>query len=157
MSSISKRLRAYLDDEEVGYSILHHDRRYTAQHTAQVLHTPGSRFAKTIFVWLDGLPAMVVVPAPMRLDLQRLKEITGAEEIDLATEDEMGGICHDCELGAEPPFGNLYDLPVYLSADLVGRGRITFNAGTHEDAIQMSYRDYERLVEPLIVDLSTDH
>ena len=89
--------------------------------------------------------------------MAKLRRLTGAKEVDLATEDEIGGICHDCEIGAEPPFGNLYDLPVYISRELARDHEITFNAGTHEDAIRMSYADFERLVQPLMLDLATDH
>ncbi len=157
MGNVSKRLRSFLDDEDVPYEVIHHRREYTAQHTAQSLGTPGADFAKTVLVWLDGLPAMVVLSAPERIDLERMRALTGANEIDLATEDEIGGICHDCEIGAEPPFGNLYDLPVYLSRHLAGDHPITFNAGSHEEAIQMSFEDFERLVQPLLLDLATDH
>lgn len=157
MKAMSKRLRSYLDAQSIEYERIHHRRDYTAQQTAQSTHTRGSDFAKTVLIWLDGLPAMVVMPAPAHVDLRKLRELTGARDVDLATEDEIGGICHDCEIGAEPPFGNLYDLPVYISQELAKDHDITFNAGTHEEAIRMSYTDYERLVQPLMLDLATDH
>ena len=157
MGTVPSRLKTFLDACAAGYEIVHHRRRFTAQHTAEDVHTSGKRFAKTVFLWVDGRPAMAVLPADRHVDLSRLRKLTGATTAELATENEMKGLCPDCETGAEPPFGNLYDLPVYLAPELALYDEITFNAGTHEDAIRMNYDTYTRLVKPLMVDLAADH
>jgi Ala-tRNA(Pro) deacylase len=160
MGTISKRLTSFLEQKAVPYEVIHHRRRYTAQRTAEEVHVPGIEFAKTVLVWLDGVPSMVVLPAHHHVDLDQLRHLTGARDVDLATEDEMVGLFPDCEVGAEPPFGNLYDLPVYVAAELAADEQITFNAGSHEEVIRMRYEDFERLVDPLLLRLSegeTEH
>ena len=97
---------------------------------------------------------MAVLPAHHRVDLHKLGRAMGASEIRLATEDEIATICPDCAVGAEPPFGNLYQVPVYVSEDIARDEMITFNAGTHEDVIRMKYADYEDLVHPRIGDFA---
>ena len=68
----------------------------------------------------------------------------------MAQEGEFKDLFPDCEVGAMPPFGNLYDLPVYVAAALTEDKDIAFNAGTHTDVIKISYSDFEKLVKPAI-------
>ena len=68
----------------------------------------------------------------------------------LATEPEFKNLFPECELGAMPPFGNLYDLPVFVAEPLTKNNEIAFNAGTHTELIRLSFADYERLVKPRI-------
>ena len=145
------RLKGFLDREGISYLDIPHEVEYTSQETAEDTHTPGGKFAKTVVVRLVGQFALVVLPASRRLDLEKLKTALGVPSAELATEDEMRQIFPDSELGAEPPFGFLYGLPVVVTPDLAEDGWITFNAGTHEDAIRMKYQDFARLVRPLIV------
>ena len=103
---------------------------------------------------MDGNPALAVLPAHHKVDTERLREAIGANDVHLADELTMGEICPDCDAGAIPPFGNLYDLPVFLSEAMTEDEKITFNAGTHRTAVRMRFKDYEDLVHPQVVDFS---
>ena len=133
-------------------------RTNTAQQIAADTHTPGREFAKTVFLKVDGKDVIAVLPAHHRVDCEKLCQELDAGEVRLETEAEI----HDTmeahhiegELGAIPPFGNLYDLPVYTSRALVEDERITFNAGTHEDVVRIRFEDFEKLVHPRVIDYS---
>ncbi|MGB9753016.1 MAG: hypothetical protein C0183_10915 [Roseiflexus castenholzii] len=151
-----ERLSAYLRDNRVSYTIHHHPTAYTASDVAAYEHVPPHTFAKVVMVFIDGRLAMLVVPADTRADLARLAEIIGAREICLADEREFASVFPDCEPGAMPPFGNLYNLPVYLDRDLAECAMITLQAGTHQDAITMRSEDFIRLVHPFIASFERD-
>ena len=147
-------LRQYLDEHRVRYEIIPHPRDYSAQHTAADTFTPGREFAKCVLLWVDNYYALAVLPADHMIDFEKLRDAIGAAEAGLAREDEIRKMFPDCEVGAEPPFGNLYSLPVYLASQLTGDDMITFNAGTHEEAIRLPFADFEQLVEPTVVDFA---
>lgn len=147
------KLTSYLDDHDIRYAIIKHSRAYTAQQVAASAHISGYEVAKTVIVKLDGELAMVVVPASYTLDLDHVREITGSDEVELAAEDEFKNVFPDCEVGAMPPFGNLYDMEVYVAERLAEDEQIAFNAGTHTELLQMDYADFERLVQPAVADL----
>lgn len=158
MTEIAARLRHFLEDNGTDYERIHHHRDYTAMETAAHTHTPGRQFAKAVIVRVDGKNAMAVLPSHHRVDLERMSFALGGADVELADESEFEGLCPDCEAGAIPPFGNLYGLDVYVSPDLAGNERITCVAGHHAEAIRLDYRDFERLVHPMSVDLSVvDH
>jgi Ala-tRNA(Pro) deacylase len=144
------RLRNFLEREKVRYAHETHRTAYTAQAVAQEEHVPGKLVAKTVVVKVDDGFALAVMPATARADFARLKSALGAQEVRLATELEFTGLFPDCEVGAMPPFGNLYGVPVYVDAALAQDEEIIFNAGTHEDTIRMRYSDFERLALPKI-------
>ncbi len=148
MTQASPRLREYLEKQGVGYQVLAHRRDFRAQCTAQHTHTSGWEFAKTVVIWADGRFLMVVLPAIEQLDLAVVAREVGTSVVRLATEDELFELFPDCEVGSEPPFGNLYDLPVYITPSLRSATTITFNAGSHEEAIRIARRDFERVVGP---------
>lgn len=155
MNAACDRLRSVLEDHRILHELLRHRPDYTAQETAQDTETRGRDFAKVVVVQVDGSPAMLLLPADHRVDFERLKKSLDAESVRMATEDEMRALFPDCEVGAEPPFGNLYGLPVFASTAFSRDQHITFNAGDHEDVIRMSFADFERLVEPKPLDFST--
>lgn len=155
MTIICGRLRSFLEKEDVEFDTLHHEPDFTAQETAAHTGTRGRDFAKVVVVRVDGLPAMVVLPAHHRVDLPKLAAELDAKDVELCGEDEMRRIFEDCDVGAEPPFGNLYGLPVFLSAAMADDVRITFNAGSHVDVIRMPFLEYVSLVQPRILDCST--
>jgi Ala-tRNA(Pro) deacylase len=150
---ISPRLKAFLEELAVPYHIIVHRRDYTAQEAAADTHTRGRDYAKTVVLSVDGEYVEVVLPAPERLDLGAIRRQIGARDVRLASEEELRRLCPDCEIGAEPPFGNLYGVPVFMSRDLTFDDEITFNGGSHEDAVRMRTRDFERVVHPRVVDL----
>ena len=142
------RLKEFLDRENVKYVTIGHSPAFTAQEIAERAHIPGRELAKTVMVKIDGELAMIVVPASDHVKLAHLKEALGADEVELAGEYEFKERFPDCETGAMPPFGNLYDMKVFVSAPLREDDEIAFNAGSHSELIRMSYADFERLVNP---------
>ena len=154
MQAINPRLRSLLEQKTVEYQAISHSRDYTAQETAADTHTAGREFAKTVVLLVDGHYAMAVLPAHHKVELKKLREELDARSVRLAREDEIRVIFADCETGAEPPFGNLYNMPVYLSTAVKSDGSITFNAGTHDDVIRMRYADYIALAKPQIFEFT---
>lgn len=146
-------LREYLDKRGVKYIIISHSLAYTAQGIAALTHIPGKELAKTVIVKVDGKLAMAVVPASFHVDLHLLKKTTGAERVDLAPEEEFKELFPECETGAMPPFGNLYGIEVFADESLAKDEQIAFNAGTHRELIRLSWEDFNRLVEPNVVQL----
>lgn len=142
------RLKEFLDRENVKYVTIGHSPAFTAQEIAERAHIPGKELAKTVMVKIDGELAMIVVPASDHVKLAHLKEAVGADEVELAGEYEFKERFPDCETGAMPPFGNLYDMKVFVSTALREDDEIAFNAGSHSELIRMAYADFERLVNP---------
>jgi len=151
------RLESFLRSNKISFQVHHHPEAFTAQEIAAVEHVPGRELAKVVVVSDGDRLAMAVVPAPKQVDLGKAAAALGAPEVRLASEDEFSTQFPDCDTGAMPPMGNgtLYDLPVYVDGTLTDQETIVFNACTHTDAVHMDYRDYERLVKPEVVDLST--
>jgi len=151
---LSPRLHHFLDERHAPYTTLTHHRTVTAQQTADAAHVDKRNFAKTVMLKVDGALAMLVMPAAYRANLTRLSRALGGREVELAHEDEFKDAFPDCELGAMPPFGNLYGIPVYVDARLTGDAGIAFNAGSHTDAIRMPYAEFERLTQPELLYLA---
>lgn len=142
------RLEQFLHERHAPCETIHHARALTAQETAASAHIRGRLLAKTVMVKIDGRLAMVVLPAARRVHFGRLREATGAHDAGLACESEFRDLFPDCEVGAMPPFGNLYGIEVYVDESLVTDDDIAFNAGTHTRVMRMPYREFERLVAP---------
>ena len=147
-------LKDFLDTHRIKYVSISHSPAYTAQGIAALAHIPGKDLAKTVVVQLDGVLAMAVVPANHHVDIQLLKKATGAKVSDVASEAEFAGTFPDCEAGAMPPFGNLYNMKVFVDERLSQEKQIAFNAGSHRELIQLSWADYQSLVQPQIVRLA---
>lgn len=143
-----RKLREFLDDQGVKYVTIRHSTAYTAQEIAESAHLPGKEMAKTVMVRIDGKMAMVVLPATRHVDFDLLKAVVSSKNVVLADESEFKDRFPDCEIGAMPPFGNLYDMDVYVEKSLSEDDDICFNAGSHTELFRLSYRDYERLVNP---------
>lgn len=150
----TQRLKEFLDQNKVKYVSCQHSQAFTAQEVAASAHVPGKELAKSVMVTVDGKMAMVVLPAIDHVDLRLLKKATGAKKVELATEREFKDLFPDCEIGAMPPFGNLYDLDVFVAEHLREDEEISFNAGSHTELIRMSYKDFEKLVKPKVLDIS---
>jgi len=148
------KLRNYLDSHDVKYLVISHSLAYTAQGVAALVHLSGKKLAKTVIVKIDDVLAMAVIPASFHVDLDRLKRLTGAQVVSLATEREFKDAFPDCETGAMPPFGNLYDMAVYADESLADNEEITFTAGTHRELVRMHWEDMVRLVNPAIDQLT---
>lgn len=151
-----KTLTKFLDDNKVKYVTIRHSIAYTAQQIAESAHIPGDEMAKTVMVKLDDRMAMAVLRGTDKVDLDLLRGAAGVKHAELATEVQFQGSFPGVELGAMPPFGNLYDMPVYVDEALAKDERIAFNAGTHSELIQLDYADFERLVKPTVANFSLD-
>src|SRR3989338_10397565 len=148
-----KKLKDFLDQHQIKYLSLSHSPAFTSQEIAAAAHVSGKQLAKTVIIKTDGQFAMVVLPAKDQVNFAKLKAATGLKELDLATESEFKNQFPGCEVGAMPPFGNLYNMPVYVSSELSREDHILFNAGSHAELMQLTYHDFERLVKPKIVTL----
>ena len=149
-----KTLTKCLDDNKVKYVTIRHSIAYTAQQIAESAHIPGKEMAKTVMIKLDDRLAMAVLRSTDKVDLDLVRATAGAEKAALATELQFQGMFPGIELGAMPPFGNLYDMAVYVDEALARDERIAFNAGTHSELIQLDYADFERLVQPSVANFS---
>ena len=149
------KLRDFLDSNNVKYVTIGHSKAYTAQEIAASAHIPGQELAKTVMVKIEGKMAMVVLPASHKVIFARLQESLGTSDVELASEEEFKDAFPDCEVGAMPPFGNLYDMAVYVGRSLSEDDEIAFNAGTHTELIKLAYKDFERLVKPSVVEISS--
>ena len=150
-----KTLREFLDQKKIKYIAVAHSPAYPAQEIAASAHIPGREVAKTVMVKLDGKMSMAVLPASFQVDLKRLAEVAGAAKVELATEEEFKGLFPECEPGAMPPFGNLYDMQVYATESLAEDAEIAFNAGSHTELLKLSYADFEKLVKPTVAKFSS--
>jgi Ala-tRNA(Pro) deacylase len=144
----AKKLRDFLDSHGVRYVTITHSKAFTAQEIAASAHVPGKELAKTVIVKLDGEMAMVVLTASQQVDFDVLKDAAGAKTAELAGEDEFKDMFPECEVGAMPPFGNLYGMNVFVAEHLAEDEWIAFNAGTHTELVRVAYSDFERLAEP---------
>lgn len=149
-----QKLKRFLDENDVKYVTIAHSQAFTAQEVAASAHVPGKELAKTVMVKLDGTMAMAVVPAPSQVDLESLREVAGAGEAELAEEDEFRELFPDCEVGAMPPFGNLWDMDVFVDEALRDDEAIAFEAGSHTELVRLAYDDFEGLVRPTVADLT---
>jgi Ala-tRNA(Pro) deacylase len=145
-----KTLKKFLDDNNVKYVTIQHSIAYTAQQSAESAHISGNDMAKTVMVLLDDQMTMAVLRAPDKVDLESLRSAAGAGKAEFASENQFQGLFPHVEVGAMPPFGNLYDMPVYVEENLSKDAQIAFNAGSHRELIQLAYDDFARLVEPRV-------
>ena len=145
-----ERLEHYLREEGVPFEVMAHDLAYTMQEVAATLHISGKQVAKVVIVKAGESLVMFAIPAASRLNLAQVREELGTEKAKLAKESEFAGTFPDCAPGAMPPFGNLYDVPVYVDQELAQRGKIVFRVGTHEDTMKVAYADFARLAQPIV-------
>jgi len=147
-------LEAYLRENKVPFQVQHHAVAYTAQEVAAAEHVPGRMLAKVVVLLGDGKLSMFVLPAAARVDVEKAAAVLGAKEARLAHEDEFADRFPGCEVGAMPPFGNLYDIPLYVDKSLSEDETIVFEAGTHTDTMSMKYADFERLAKPTMAEFA---
>jgi Ala-tRNA(Pro) deacylase len=147
---ILRKLRDYLDTHKSKYQVLTHSTAYTAQEVAAAQHIPGRQIAKVVMVKKENsTPVMLVLPASHKVNFAWLQEVLHSP-VTLEQEREFRDLFPDCETGAEPPFGNLFDLETIVDTALTKDEEIVFNAGSHWQTVRMRYDDYARLVHPRI-------
>ena len=152
---VLKKLREYLDSNHIKYVVLSHSLAYSAQEVAALVHIPGKEMAKTVLVNVNGKMVMAVLPANYNINFNRLMIALGGGDVFLAPESELIELFPDCELGAMPPFGNLYNMEVFVAKSLAEDEEIAFNAGSHTEIIKMNYKDFALVVEPKVISFTT--
>jgi Ala-tRNA(Pro) deacylase len=150
----ANKLKEFLDSQQIKYVAISHSPAYTAQEVAASAHVRGKDLAKTVMVTLDGKLAMVVLPASRKIGFNLLQEASGVGDVQLASERAFSDMFPGCEVGAMPPFGNLYGVDVYVSKLLEQDEEIVFNAGSHTELIRLAYADFVRLVKPKVARLA---
>jgi len=151
-----EKLRRFLDNNNAHYTHTVHSLAYTAREVAAAEHLPAREVAKIVVIHVDNGYHMLVVPANKLVDFQEIREVLGFSHARMVPETELSRLFPDCELGAMPPFGNLYDMPVYLDSGLAAEEMITFNAGTHRDVVHMHTADFLKLVRPTLISLARE-
>ena len=154
--SIPKKIREFLDSHKVWYQFCTHSPAYTAQGLAHVQHVSGKELAKVVMVVADKRMVMTVLSGSHRVEVDQLHALLNCQNCRLATEEEFKDLFPDCEVGAMPPFGNLYGMKVYVTSNLADEKEIAFNAGVHTEVIKLAYEDFERLVQPTVLDFVTN-
>ena len=151
----AKRIREYLDNHGIKYYLISHSMAFTAQEIAASVHISGHELAKTVIIRLNGKLAMTVLPASFKVNFRSLAYVVGTEDIALAHEQEFQFRFPECEVGAMPPFGNLWNMEVFVAEKLAVKEEIVFNAGSHTELIRMAYKDFEKLVKPKVISYAT--
>ncbi len=147
-------LTRFLDENKVAYVTIRHSPAYTAQKIAAAAHIPGREVAKTVMVNMDGKMAMAVLRATDQVDLDLLRGAAKAKSVTLATEDDFRDAFQGVELGAMPPFGNLYNMRVFADEALTKDEQIAFNAGSHTELLQLDYAEFKRLAKPTVANFA---
>lgn len=148
--AISKKIKTYLDKNKVKYATMKHKEAFTAQEIAAAQHIPGKQVVKTVLIKADDKYILAVLPAVHMVNFDSLKKVLKAKKVSLASEDDISKLIPDFEVGAMPPFGSMFDLPVYADSLLKEDKDIVFNAGSHTDMIKIKYKDFEKLANPVI-------
>ncbi len=148
--AVTQNVQEFLRQSNVGYSVFPHVPAFSAQEEAAVTHISGRDWAKPVVFFADGEPIQAVVPADLVVDVDQLLALTGAERIRLATEEELSALYPDCEPGAMPPLGPLYNQSVFVDIALAAEPQVVFNGGTHADAVCMRYDDFAAVAKPVV-------
>lgn len=150
---VLRKLKTLLDEAKVAYEVLTHPLAYTAQEIAATQHVPGKEMAKVVMLEVDGTLVMAVIPANFKIHIDTARASLGAVSVRLATEDEFTSRFPECEIGAEPPFGNLFGIKTVVDPTLEKDEYIYFNAGNHAQTVRMNYRDFVVLAKPQVAAL----
>ncbi len=157
MEACVDRMKQYLTDNHVYFEVQEHRQVYTMQEVAAALHEKGEHVAKVFIATVDGKPVMLVLPAPAQVDLDKVRVLLKAKEARRAREFEFAQLFADCDVGAMPPFGNIYQVPVYIDRSLMEESYIIFQAGTHHTTVKIAMSDYQRLANPVVGDFILHH
>lgn len=145
-----ERLAEYLSQHGVPFKAMSHPTAYTAQEVAAAQGVSGKQLAKVVIVKADDRPVMLVLQASAMVDLRKAAQMLGAKSLVLAREGDFADLFPDSEVGAMPPFGNLYNVPVYVDEGLAAQEEIVFAVGTHTDTFRVRYADFARLASPTL-------
>jgi len=149
---ISTKLIEYLENAGVPYSPHPHAPAYTSQQIAQTIHVPGREMVKCVMLKADEARlVMAVLCSNDTANLDILREEIGCRKLRLASEAEFIDAFPTCKVGAMPPFGNVFNVPMYCDTNLSRNREIEFNAGSHDETIRMRFDDYKRLANPKMI------
>lgn len=147
------KLKEFLDSQKIKYVSINHSPAYTAQEVAQSAHIAGKEMAKTVIIKVDGDLKMIVMPATTKVDLDIVKNSTKAKNVELASEYEFNSRFPGCELGAMPPFGNLFGMDVLMAKSLAKNEHLAFNAGSHTEVIKLAFKDFKDVVKATVIEI----
>ncbi len=150
-----QKLRQFLDENNVKYIVITHSKAYTSQGIAATVHISGNQLAKTVMLKKDGELCMAVLPASKQVNLSVFAKQTNSKDVSLASERDFRDRFPDCEVGAMPPFGNLYGIQIYADPSLARDLEIAFNAGSHLELVKLDFADFARLAKPTMLELAT--
>ena len=148
--AIPRRIQEFFDRKGAKYTHSIHSPSFTARELARAEHVPAWEVAKAVVFVGDGCYAMAVLPGDERVEIKKLKSALGLADVRLATEEELGELFPECEIGAMPPLGNLFGLPVYVDDRLASQEFIDIQAGTHRDTVRMRFAEFTRLTQPVL-------
>lgn len=154
---LSTKLKEYLERKNIRYSIINHSTAYTAEEVAESADIPAREMAKTVIVNIEGTQVMVVLPAPDQIDFELLEAALETRNVSLVSEKDFMPQFSECETGAMPPFGNLYNMDVIVEEALSHDEMIAFNAGSHNELVELAYDDFDNLVHPRVMRISTQY
>jgi len=149
----NKKVLDYLNSNDIDYEVVEHPRVFTSIEEARALGIDADEIAKCLVINMRGEHALAVVPGDKRISNNKLRAALGNKHARLASEAEMKIDFPDWELGAVPPLGDLFGLPIYLDIDLVDHEILLFSAGTHTDSIKINSADFINLIRPDITEL----
>jgi Ala-tRNA(Pro) deacylase len=149
-----QRLESIFREQGVAFEVKEHPTAYTAQRIAASEHVSGREFAKVVMARSGGELVMLVLPASSMVDVAKVAHAIRGEDVRLASEQEFASTFPDCEAGAMPPFGNLYDVPVYVDPAMAESDDVVFQAGTHDVTMSVAYADFERLSQATVADIA---
>jgi Ala-tRNA(Pro) deacylase len=148
LMEVLMNVQSYLDQLGINYRVMHHPIAYTAQDLAAAEHVRGNKVIKPVIVRADGEFVMCALPAPYKIDLEELKTQLAASDVSIADEQQLSMLFPECDLGAEPPIGRMFNMPTLMDESVMSGDQVIFQAGTHEDAVMMSLADYRRAAMP---------
>jgi Ala-tRNA(Pro) deacylase len=151
---VNEKFKAFLQESSIAYEVITHPQAFTAQQVAHAIHESGKVLAKTVILEADDTHVMCVVPAHHKVKIGWVKDLLSVKHVKLADEETMEKLFPDCEVGAMPPIGPLYNMQVIIAEELKGNPDIIFNACTHRHCVKMQYSDFERAVKPIAAEIS---
>lgn len=154
--AVAKQLQEYLDQQDIDYDLVEHPRTECTSETAQAAHIPGTKVLKTVVIHREQGCVLAVVPSTHRIRLDALQDILGAP-LGLASETEIAELFDDCELGAVPPVGAAYDLPVMLDQGLSELDDVYFEAGDHRTLVHVNGAEFKTLMHDARNDRFSSH
>jgi Ala-tRNA(Pro) deacylase len=142
--TIAPKLKTYMDGAGIRYDTVAHHRTATTRQSAIAAHVPGSRMAKSVLVHHELGYALAVVPSTHRIQLAALQEVMD-QRLGLASEDEAVSVFDDCDIGAIPPIGDAYDVPVILDDSIGDDADVYFEGGDHKTLVHVTGKDFRSL------------